>query len=58
MLSLARGPKRRVTYYPGYYIIDFRFHTLQRDKNKKTQNSRVMVKTENLIDNVPWYGIL
>ena len=58
MLSLARGPERRVTYYPGYYISGFRFHTLQRDENKKTQNSGIMVKGENQIDDVPWYGTL
>ncbi|KAI5328625.1 hypothetical protein L3X38_028022 [Prunus dulcis] len=58
MLSLARGPERRVTYYPGYYISGFRFHTLQRDENKKTQNSGIMVKGENQIDDVPWHGTL
>ncbi|VVA40424.1 PREDICTED: transposase, partial [Prunus dulcis] len=58
MLSLARGPERRVTYYPGYYISGFRFHTLQRDENKKTQNSGIMVKGENQVDDVPWYGTL
>ncbi|XP_021831746.1 uncharacterized protein LOC110771708 [Prunus avium] len=47
MLSLARGPERRVTYYLGYYISGFRFHTLQCDENKKTQNSGLMVKGEN-----------
>ncbi|CAB4286343.1 unnamed protein product [Prunus armeniaca] len=30
----------------------------RRDENKKTQNSGVMVKEENQIDDVPWYGIL
>ncbi|KAM2327827.1 hypothetical protein ACFXTH_014358 [Malus domestica] len=58
MLSLALGPERRVKYYPGYYMSGFRFHTLQRDENKKTQNCGVMVKGENQIDSVPWYGVL
>ncbi|XP_020426545.1 uncharacterized protein LOC109950821 [Prunus persica] len=30
----------------------------ERDENKKTQNSGVMVKGENQIDDVPWYGTL
>ncbi|CAN6547389.1 unnamed protein product [Malus baccata var. baccata] len=58
MLSLALGPERRVKYYPGYYMSGFRFHTLQCDENKKTQNCGVMVKGENQIDSVSWYGVL
>ncbi|CAN6687318.1 unnamed protein product [Malus baccata var. baccata] len=58
MLLLALGPERRVKYYPGYYMSGFRFHTLQCDENKKTQNCGVMVKGENQIDSVSWYGVL
>lgn len=58
MLSLALGPERRVKYYPCYYMSGFKFHTLQGDENKKTQNCGVMVKGENQIDSVPWYGVL
>lgn len=59
MMSLANGPELRAKYYPIYNVHGFRFHTLSRDEEKKTQNSGIMVKRENQLDgNVAWYGTI
>ena len=46
ILSLSRGPSTSVTCYKGYIINVFRFHTREREKGKKTQNSGVIVTAE------------
>jgi len=58
MLALARGPEQRVNCYPGYYINGFRFHTRDRDANKKIQNSGVMVKGEGNDGELSYYGVI
>ena len=49
LLCLAQGPMKGVTSYEGYVINGFRFHTRRRQRNRKTQNSGVVVEggTEN-----------
>ena len=42
ILSLLSGPSTSVTYYKGYIINGFRFHTREREKEKKIQNSGVL----------------
>ena len=46
ILSLSRGLSTSVTCYKGYIINGFRFHTREREKGKKTQNSVVIVTAE------------
>ena len=46
ILSLSRGPSTLVTCYKEYIINVFRFHTREREKGKKTQNSGVIVTVE------------
>ncbi|WJZ96904.1 hypothetical protein VitviT2T_015549 [Vitis vinifera] len=46
ILSLSRGPSTSVICYRGYIINGFRFHTREREKGKKTQNSGVVVTAE------------
>ena len=46
ILSLSRGPSTLVTCYRGYIINGFIFHTREREKGKKTQNSGVVVTIE------------
>ena len=46
ILSLSHGPSTSVTCYRGYIINGFRFHTREREKGKKTQNSGVVVTVE------------
>ncbi|XP_057246774.1 uncharacterized protein LOC104900417 [Beta vulgaris subsp. vulgaris] len=42
-LSLARGPIYSSRSFSGYVTKGFRFHTLHRDRNLRTQNSGVVV---------------
>jgi hypothetical protein len=42
LFSLACGPDFRVTKYTSCIVNGVRFNTVDRDKNKKTQNSGVM----------------
>ena len=46
ILSLSCGPSTLVTCYRGYIINGFIFHTREREKGKKTQNSGVVVTIE------------
>ncbi|CAI0473827.1 unnamed protein product [Linum tenue] len=57
LLSLARGPDKRVSSHSCYYINEFRFHTKNREQNRRTQNSGVMVRGENE-GNIPYYVTL
>ena len=69
ILSPSRGPSTSVTCYKRYIINGFRFHTREREKGKKTQNSGVIITAEvssfasvrdtNLISgHVSYYGVL
>uniref|UniRef100_A0A803N566 DUF4218 domain-containing protein n=1 Tax=Chenopodium quinoa TaxID=63459 RepID=A0A803N566_CHEQI len=54
---LVCGPLRSVRRYSGYIVNGFRFHTLDRQENRKTQNSGVMVHGDDLMDK-EYYGVL
>jgi hypothetical protein len=43
---LARGPLRSVKRYSGYLVKGYRFHTQNREKSLRTQNSGVVVTVE------------
>ncbi|KAL7617786.1 hypothetical protein Lser_V15G02761 [Lactuca serriola] len=43
---LARGPLRSVQRYSGYLVKGYRFHTKNREKSLRTQNSGVVVTIE------------
>ncbi|KAK9283664.1 hypothetical protein L1049_011914 [Liquidambar formosana] len=58
MLSLARGPEKRVTCWSGYNVNGFRFNTKKYEKLKKTQNSGVMVRGESQKEEMNYYGEL
>lgn len=69
LLSLARGPVQQVMCYKGYVINGFRFHTKDREKERKTQSSGVFVTGETnsyasardnnpIVGNIDYYGIL
>ena len=60
LLSLSRGPSDYATSFSGYITNGYRFHTHDRDKNLRTQNSGVFV-VGNIGDgsnNIDYYGIL
>ncbi|KAK2645094.1 hypothetical protein Ddye_020289 [Dipteronia dyeriana] len=56
MLSLARGPEKRATYYPGYNVNGFRFDIINQDETRKTQINGVVVKWEIQTEEVSYYG--
>ncbi|KAG8382296.1 hypothetical protein BUALT_Bualt05G0062100 [Buddleja alternifolia] len=58
LLHLAYGPDKWVTHYEGCIVNGLRFHTKQREMNKKTQNSGVVVKVEEESGFRDYYGVL
>ncbi|KAK4438800.1 hypothetical protein Salat_0214600 [Sesamum alatum] len=58
LLHLAYGPDKRVTHYEACIMNGLRFHTKQREKGKKTQNSGVVVKVEEESGFQNYYGVL
>ena len=58
LFSLACGPDCRVKKYSSYIVNGVRFNTAERDKNKKTQNSGVMVQGEHNGQVIYFFGIL
>lgn len=60
LLSLARGPIQYVRSFSGYVTNGYRFHTSQRDTNRRTQNSGVVVlgETGNGSEAIDFYGVL
>ncbi|KMS95663.1 hypothetical protein BVRB_005980, partial [Beta vulgaris subsp. vulgaris] len=58
LLCLARGPMKGVVTFDGYIINGFRFHTKKRQRNRKTQNSGVVVKGDEESGQKDFYGVL
>uniref|UniRef100_A0A803NAG7 DUF4216 domain-containing protein n=1 Tax=Chenopodium quinoa TaxID=63459 RepID=A0A803NAG7_CHEQI len=58
LFCLERGPMKRVVSYDGYIINGFRFHTKKRQRNRKTQNSGVVVRGDEESGEKNFYGIL
>ncbi|XP_059631038.1 uncharacterized protein LOC132273939 [Cornus florida] len=54
LYSLACGPESRIHRYSGCIVNGVRFYTKERERNRRTQNSGVLVKTEDL----DYYGVL
>ncbi|XP_020098574.1 uncharacterized protein LOC109717295 isoform X1 [Ananas comosus] len=54
IIAIARGPNNVVKKFSGFIINGFRFHTKDREKLRKTQNSGVMVEVEGQA----YYGVL
>jgi hypothetical protein len=52
---LAKKPNKWGMHYKGFIINGFRFHTINREKKRKTQNSGVVNKSNEGID---YYGRL
>ena len=44
LIALARGPNKIVNRYNSFIINGFKFHTREREKFRKIQNSGVMVE--------------
>ncbi|XP_016471415.2 uncharacterized protein LOC107793551 [Nicotiana tabacum] len=56
LLALARGPDLRVECHNGYVLNGFRFRTMASEKFLKTQNSGVVVKSDEYTENADYYG--
>ena len=54
LIALARGPNKIVNRYNDFIINSFKFHTRERKKFRKIQNSSVMVEA----DEKSYYGVL
>ncbi|XP_020082508.1 uncharacterized protein LOC109706120 [Ananas comosus] len=54
--TLGRGPNKVARRLSGFIINGFRYHTISREENRKTQNSGVVNTSE--IDGVNYYGRL
>ncbi|CAN6325799.1 unnamed protein product [Urochloa humidicola] len=58
LFSLACGPDFRVKKYSSCIVNGVRFNTMDRDKNKKTQNSGVMVQGSHNGQFIDFFGTL
>lgn len=60
LLSSTRGPSKNITCFTGYDMNGFRYRTESRDRFCCTQNSGVMVLSEERSDgnDVEYYGVL
>ncbi|PKA46420.1 hypothetical protein AXF42_Ash020311 [Apostasia shenzhenica] len=54
IIALARGPNNIVKKHSGFVINGYRYHTKEREMNRKTQNSGVLVE----VDDEKYYGVL
>ena len=52
------GPIKKVNPYSGCIVNSYRFHTQRREKNRKTQNSGIVVKGEHGNNVIDYYGVL
>ena len=58
LFQLSRGPDKQVLSYKCYMVNDFKFHTNDRERCLKTQNSGVVVRGDTGIANLDYYGVL
>ncbi|XP_070029676.1 uncharacterized protein [Nicotiana sylvestris] len=56
LLALARRPDPRAYCHNGYIMNGFRFRTMKSELGLKTQNSGVVVKSDEHTGNVDYYG--
>ena len=58
LYSLACGPDVRVIQYSGCIVNGVRFHTMDRDDRRTTQNSEVVVPREHDNEVIDFFGRL
>ena len=58
LYALARGPSRRATRYSACISRGSRYHTIDRDHYRKTQNSGVLVEGSHDGENIDFYGVI
>ncbi len=55
---LARGPVPRARVYYRYIMNGFLFRTKEAEQTLKTQNSGVVVKGDERISCIDWFGVI
>ena len=58
LYALARGPSNRALQYTACTVRGYRFHTLDRERNRKTQNCGVLVEGSYGTDDIDYYGVI
>ena len=58
MFALACHPDRRVRVYSGCVVDGVRYHTVDRERNRKTQNSGIVSEGEHENEFIDFYGQL
>ena len=55
---MSRGPSKSVNQYTGCMVNGYKFHTQNREENKKCQNSGVVVRGDHGSNMIDYFGIL
>jgi len=58
LYALARGPSNRALRYTACTVRGYRFHTLDRERDRKTQNCGVLVEGSHGTDDIDYYGVI
>ena len=58
LYALAHGLSNRALRYTACTVRDYRFHTLDRERNRKTQNCGVLVEGSHGTDDIDYYGVI
>lgn len=58
LYSLSCGPDKRLLVYSACNVNGVRYHTLDRERKRRTQNSGIMVKGEKNGAEILYYGVL
>ena len=58
LYSIVLGPINQVRTYSGCFVNGLRFHTIERDNCRTTQNSGIMAYGETKADETNYYGVL
>lgn len=56
--ALAFGLDNRVCMYTGCMVNGYRFHTKNRERQRKTQNSGIVVRGEHGNNMIDFYGVI
>ncbi|XP_050941518.1 uncharacterized protein LOC127149700 [Cucumis melo] len=58
LYSIALGPINEVRTYSGCFVNGLRYHSIERDNRRTTQNSGIMAYEETKADETNYYGVL
>src|SRR4051812_45919725 len=58
LFALACEPDKRVRLYSTCIVDGVRYHTVEREKNRKTQNSGIIIEGEHEGEDIDYYGQL